>query len=332
MHRGRRNATRMFALGAAVALLLGACARSTPAPVIYRQSAMPAPVARQDVLVLAPIPARKPLWIVRAAAAPPVPMSPPRMIAQPAPVQLTAPRSRRDVTEHRVVSGDTIYSISKRYGIQARELVAANGLPAPYDIRIGQLLRLPGHAMPPPAPEPEATVLASLGGVPTPASKPVYWRPLAPPPPRSEALFAWPTRGQLLSAFGGKPGGLRNDGINIAAPEGTAVRAAEAGIVAYVGNELRGFGNLLLVRHSDGWMSAYAHIGEIAVSRGDRVERGQVIARVGRTGRIDRPQLHFELRKGSTPVDPMRYLAPNGGAPARAVSRDVRLAGLPNPE
>jgi murein DD-endopeptidase MepM/ murein hydrolase activator NlpD len=229
---------------------------------------------------------------------------------------------------HEVASGDTIYNISKRYGVQARVLVAANDLPAPYDIAIGQRLRLPATAtIPAPEPAPGLTVVAAIAGLlPTPSSK-----PLAPPPPRSQALFDWPLRGELVSSFGPKPGGLHNDGINIAASEGTAVRAVESGVVVYVGNELRGYGNLLLLRHADGWMSAYAHVRDIAVNRGQLIRRGQVVARVGRSGRIDRPQLHFELRKGRDAVDPTRYLVPIEGAPRQALSRAARLGVPPDP-
>ena len=121
-------------------------------------------------------------------------------------------------------------------------------------------------------------------------------------------------QGRLLSGFGPKPGGLQNDGINIAAEYGAPVRAAENGVVVYVGNELRGFGNLLLLRHADGWMTTYAHIGEALVSPGQTVRRGQVVARVGSSGRVSRPQLHFEIRKGKNPVNPTRLLTRNGTA------------------
>jgi murein DD-endopeptidase MepM/ murein hydrolase activator NlpD len=116
-------------------------------------------------------------------------------------------------------------------------------------------------------------------------------------------------RGTIMSAFGAKPGGLQNDGINIAAPRGTPVRAAEHGVVVYAGNELKGFGNLLLVRHADGWMSAYAHLDEAAVARGAQVQRGQVIGQVGQTGGVASPQLHFELRRGGRAVDPQSVLS-----------------------
>jgi murein DD-endopeptidase MepM/ murein hydrolase activator NlpD len=124
--------------------------------------------------------------------------------------------------------------------------------------------------------------------------------------------FLWPVNGKIISPFGPKDGGLHNDGINIAAPLGTPVHAADSGVVVYAGNELRGFGNLLLVRHADGWVSAYAHCDALLVKRGDNVKRGQVIARVGQSGNVNAPQLHFELRKGAEAVDPLAQLGPQG--------------------
>jgi murein DD-endopeptidase MepM/ murein hydrolase activator NlpD len=140
-------------------------------------------------------------------------------------------------------------------------------------------------------------------------------QPTASLPPKAEAVpaaapeanaeFRWPARGRIIQGF--KKGG--NDGINISVPEGTAVKAAENGVVAYAGNELKGYGNLVLIRHPNGFVSAYANNGEIEVKRGDNVKRGQTIAKSGQTGNVATPQLHFELRKGSTPVDPTQYLA-----------------------
>jgi murein DD-endopeptidase MepM/ murein hydrolase activator NlpD len=132
--------------------------------------------------------------------------------------------------------------------------------------------------------------------------------PVSPGALVSEAAnpeFRWPARGRIIQAF--KPGG--NDGINIALPEGTSVKAAESGVVAYAGNELKGYGNLILIRHPNGFVSAYANTSEIEVKRGDTVKRGQTIAKSGQSGNVSTPQLHFELRKGTTPVDPTRYLA-----------------------
>ncbi len=124
-----------------------------------------------------------------------------------------------------------------------------------------------------------------------------------------ERKFRWPARGRIIASFNHTDRGKKNDGINIALPVGTAVHAAEDGVVAYAGDELKGYGNLVLVRHDNGWVSAYAHASEILVKRGDRIERGHVIARAGRSGEVTQPQLHFELRKGATPVDPLPHLA-----------------------
>jgi murein DD-endopeptidase MepM/ murein hydrolase activator NlpD len=120
--------------------------------------------------------------------------------------------------------------------------------------------------------------------------------------------FRWPAKGRVIAGFNGK-GGAGNDGINISLPEGTPVKAAEGGVVAYAGNELKGYGNLVLIRHPNGWVSAYAHNGDLKVKRGDQVARGQTIATSGQSGNVNSPQLHFELRKGSTPVDPMPHLS-----------------------
>lgn len=133
-------------------------------------------------------------------------------------------------------------------------------------------------------------------------------QPLAEPPARVSARFSWPLRGKVIAGFGAAGKGLHNDGINIAAPAGTQVRAADNGVVAYAGNELKGFGNLLLVKHADGWTTAYAHNDKLLVKRGDQVKQGQVIAVVGKTGNVDSPQLHFEVRKGTQAIDPTEYL------------------------
>ncbi|MBV8133632.1 MAG: M23 family metallopeptidase [Alphaproteobacteria bacterium] len=132
-----------------------------------------------------------------------------------------------------------------------------------------------------------------------------------PPSTAAESgTFLWPVRGRVLAGYGPGRDGTHNDGINIAAPRGAAVEAADGGVVAYVGNELRGYGNLILVKHPNGWISAYAHCDSILVKRGDKVVRGQTIARVGSTGSVAEPQLHFELRHGSRAVDPREFLAP----------------------
>jgi murein DD-endopeptidase MepM/ murein hydrolase activator NlpD len=121
--------------------------------------------------------------------------------------------------------------------------------------------------------------------------------------------FRWPVQGRIISVFGTKPDGGHNDGIDVAVPQGTSVKAAENGVVAYAGNELKGYGNLVLVRHANNWVSAYAHNEEVLVKRGDKVRRGQIIAKAGNTGSVSQPQVHFELRKGSRPVDPTKYMS-----------------------
>jgi murein DD-endopeptidase MepM/ murein hydrolase activator NlpD len=120
--------------------------------------------------------------------------------------------------------------------------------------------------------------------------------------------FRWPVRGRIIAGFGPKPNGQENDGINLAVPEGTSVKAADDGVVAYAGNELKGYGNLVLVRHKNGYVTAYAHASQLKVHRGETVKRGQIIALAGETGSVNSPQLHFEIRKGSTPVDPAQFL------------------------
>ncbi len=125
---------------------------------------------------------------------------------------------------------------------------------------------------------------------------------------RSSGEFIWPVRGKVISAFGLHNGGLHNDGINIAADPGTPVKAAEGGTVVYAGNELASYGNLLLIRHPSGFVTAYAHNRRLLVKKDQKVKRGQLIAHVGDTGDVDRPQLHFEIRRGEKAVDPKRYL------------------------
>jgi murein DD-endopeptidase MepM/ murein hydrolase activator NlpD len=127
--------------------------------------------------------------------------------------------------------------------------------------------------------------------------------------PPTMGNMRWPVKGKIISEYGAKPNGLKNEGINIAVPEGTGVRAAESGVVAYAGNELKGYGNLVLIRHEGGWVTAYAHAKELFVKRGDTVKRGDVIAKAGQTGSVSSPQLHFEVRKGATAMDPVKFLA-----------------------
>jgi murein DD-endopeptidase MepM/ murein hydrolase activator NlpD len=193
-----------------------------------------------------------------------------------------------------------------------------------------------------PQPKPAAPVLAQAQSKPaaaTPATQKVASAPVSavpaaqptavnvvtpaaqnPEPPKAKQdvtaampSFRWPVNGRVIQAFGPGSSGQQNDGINISVPEGTAIKAAEDGVVAYAGNELKTYGNLVLIRHSNGYVTAYAHASEIAVKRDEVVKRGQVIAKAGQTGNVSAPQVHFEIRKGSTPVDPAPLLAKAGG-------------------
>ena len=132
---------------------------------------------------------------------------------------------------------------------------------------------------------------------------------LPAPDPMSGNSFRWPVQGRVIAGFGARPDGSHNDGLDIAVPQGTSVKAAENGVVAYAGDELKGYGNLVLVRHANNWVSAYANNEELLVKRGDKVRRGQIIAKAGATGTVTQPQVHFELRKGSRPVDPTKYMS-----------------------
>jgi len=171
---------------------------------------------------------------------------------------------------------------------------------------------------PPPAPVPAPLPAPP----PLPPAAPAHEEMAALPPPQpaprgNVRSFLWPVQGHVIASYGAGEGGAHNDGINIAAPQGTPVVAADAGIVAYAGNELRGYGNLVLIKHADGWMTAYAHNSALLVKRGEKVGRGQAIARVGATGAVGEPQLHFEIRHGTKALDPEEYLPQSAAAAAR---------------
>lgn len=253
----------------------------------------------------------------------------PRSVAAVAPA-----RSVRSTggTSHTVSAGDTLYGVARSYGVKVTDLAAANGLSNTSGVRIGQKLTIPG---------PGFVRQAAVGGplepdrarktaakqkvaktipVATPAATPVRTQvaaksnasesigPLPSPPTRAASNFRWPVRGRLISRFGPQSDGSRNDGINISVPAGTSVKASENGVVAYAGSELKGYGNLVLIRHTDDWVTAYAHNNEILVKRGDTVKRGQIIAKAGKSGSVTKPQVHFEVRKGAKAVDPLTYL------------------------
>ena len=196
-------------------------------------------------------------------------------------------------------------------GDDVRVLPSEAGAPAPGDRTGHATASSPEVAAPSPPSPPDTRVARAVAASFSPASPaPSARRPAsdAVPLPPSRNTFLWPVEGQVISGFGSKPGGTHNDGINIAAPLGSDIRAAKSGVVAYAGNELRGYGNLVLIRHEDGWMTAYAHNDTLLVGRGDTVRRGQVISRSGKSGRVSRPQAHFEIRRNGEPQDPLNLL------------------------
>jgi murein DD-endopeptidase MepM/ murein hydrolase activator NlpD len=235
---------------------------------------------------------------------------------------------------HRVESGETLFSLGRSYGVHPYKIADLNGLSHNASLTVGQRIRIPGGKLAERI-EPDDTQAADSVEEPseryaeegtdkkqnmeadsenTYASEDESSVSASEEPseqqPAEETTnsFRWPVKGRVISKFGSKPGGARNEGINIAVPEGTSVRAADGGVVAYAGNELKGYGNLVLIRHDGGWVTAYAHNRQLFVKRGDTVRRGDVIAKAGQTGSVESPQLHFELRKGATAVDPLRYL------------------------
>jgi murein DD-endopeptidase MepM/ murein hydrolase activator NlpD len=231
---------------------------------------------------------------------------------------------------HVVNHGDTLAGIARRNHISTGELARANGLDPSAKIRLGMKLTVPvksAATIAPAAAQPAvaqaapapATRMAAVPAGPQQKARlaqatSVEDAPAAEAPVKaSEATgalptFRWPVRGKVITTYGAKTNGKVNDGINLAVPEGTPVKAAEDGVVAYSGNELKGYGNLILIRHSNGYVTAYAHASELLVKRGDTIKRGQVIAKSGQSGEVGSPQLHFEIRKGPTPVDPLQFL------------------------
>jgi|GEM_PF-154072 len=260
--------------------------------------------------------------------------------AQPAPVAASAaPAGWTDT--YTVKSGDNLYGLARQRGVTIAELQRINGITDVRKMMPGQVLRLP----PEPArrtgqetattvaSEPSASVMVEASPSSTVRPKVLNGTRVAALEGKTavdagsaaarresgkeetvdskaaaESKLRWPVKGRIIAGFGPQADGTQNDGINVAVPLGTEVLAAEAGVVAYAGNEVRGYGNLVLVRHDNGWVTAYAHNDQLLVQRGDRVRRGQVLAKAGKTGNVDQPQLHFELRQGPKPVDPLPHM------------------------
>jgi murein DD-endopeptidase MepM/ murein hydrolase activator NlpD len=228
-----------------------------------------------------------------------------------APATKPAPAQPTTIT-HVVAPGETLLGISRHYKKSVREVATVNQLKYDHPLKIGDKLIIPGVAPAQAATAPASQAPRAIASAPSQSTARVL-TPSVEPTDIATAngaapQFRWPVRGRVISGFGPMTNGQQNDGINLAVPEGTAVRSAEDGVVAYSGNELKGYGNLVLVRHSNGFVTAYAHASELMVKKGDNVRRGQVIARSGATGTVPAPQLHFEIRKGSVPVDPMQFL------------------------
>jgi murein DD-endopeptidase MepM/ murein hydrolase activator NlpD len=274
--------------------------------------------------------------VTRPAAAKPAPAT-----AGGTPSSIAAP-SQPGV--HVVAAGDTLSKISRLYHKPIGEIAKANNILPQAMLNIGDRIVIPGvrtsnaqgHETPkdtvtaapttPVAPMPKAAPATKGNAAPkqaagqqptetasmvTPAAEAAPTNSVKGAPQAAAPTFRWPVHGKVVAGFGPKPNGQQNDGIDVAVPENTPVKAAEDGVVAYAGSELKGYGNLVLVRHPNGYVTAYANAKELMVKRGDTIKRGQVIAKSGQTGNADAPQLHFEVRKGAAPQDPMPML--NGG-------------------
>ena len=285
---------------------------------------------------------------VSGVAAPSAPVAPVQShvaAVQPAPAPApVAPRATGGDYVHVVQPGESLIGLSRRYNVPLATLAKANNVQVYHKVAMGDRVTIPGAArtqaaMQRPAPVQQPAQVAAAAPMLPPPAQPVVQPPRVTAPavakvqtvpvetarvaseaPAPESVvkqaeatgamptFRWPVKGRVIAGFGQNSNGTTNDGINLAVPEGTPVKAAEDGVVAYAGNELKGYGNLVLVRHSNGYVSAYANASELLVKRGDSVKRGQTIAHAGQTGNVTSPQLHFEIRKGSTPVDPTKYL------------------------
>lgn len=233
---------------------------------------------------------------------------------------------------HLVRPGQTGIAIARAYGVPWAQVVSANDLAEPYILRVGQRVLIPGGAVdargvpaPPSAAQRAAAFTLDVdailtGGEPAITEKQAPARPVATParvlpattavaaPAATPGRFMWPVDGTITRRFGPGASGERNDGIKIAVPLATPIRATADGTVAYVGDGIAALGGLVIVKHGDGWTSVYGHASKLLVQRGQAVRRGQTIALSGDTGFADRPEVHFELRKGRTPIDPASQL------------------------
>jgi len=277
------------------------------------------------------------------AAQPLSPVPAPTLVASAPAPSSTLVSVPSDAYVHVIESGESLYTIARRYNVTAQGIIQANGFSSPDKIFVGQKIVIPGKASQLAAMGPKSGGASQPGALVAPAAEPVAKpaqvaslgqtattpaatvKPLAPASdapaqaavakpleqPTTEPVlsgadkFRWPVSGRVITDFANSKG----TGINIEAPEGTAVRAAENGQVIYAGSGVEGYGNLILIRHPNGYVSAYAHLKDMNVAKGTVVNRGDNIGTAGKTGSVSKPQLHFELRKGATPVDPLPLLA-----------------------
>jgi murein DD-endopeptidase MepM/ murein hydrolase activator NlpD len=235
---------------------------------------------------------------------------------------------------HLVREGQSGVAIARAYGLDWSAIADLNNLQPPYILRTGQRLALPGGGTAgggrPSSIEARALAFdlniddLATGSEPaiapheqpkaataTPA-RPMRTDVAVAEPRTFTGRFGWPLSGKVIQRFGPAGDGRRNDGINIAADRGDAIHAAADGVVAYAGSAIAVYGGLILIKHGGGWITAYGHAEKILVTRGQTVKRGDVIGQAGATGSVNRPQLHFEIRDKRTPVDPLRYLGPQG--------------------
>lgn len=296
------------------------------------QGASGSSVTTQDLPVLASSNSGNARMSAQPQLAPVAPAPQPATVVASAPTTAPTPVAvPSDAYVHVIASGESLYTIARLYNVTAQAIVSANGLPSPDKIYVGQRIVIPGMkgssprptvtaeikqplaAQPATKPQAKPTVVAEVDPVqatpkavePTVAANKPLVQPKSEPKLSGAEKFRWPVSGRVITDFGNSKG----TGINIEAPEGAAVRAAENGQVIYVGSGVEGYGNLILIRHPNGYVSAYAHLKDMSVAKGDVVNRGDNIGSAGMTGGVSRPQLHFELRKGATPVDPLPLLA-----------------------
>jgi murein DD-endopeptidase MepM/ murein hydrolase activator NlpD len=271
----------------------------------------------------APAPAPAPPRAAVAALSPVAAPAP----SKPAPVVTASasPHAAGPINSgvHVVAAGETLTKIAHQYGKSVADIAKANNILPYAKVGIGDRIIIPGARISSAAPEAEPAAAptkpaankalasaapAQSASLVTPATETPSTDTTAKATAEATPGFRWPVRGRIIAGFGPKPNGQQNDGIDVSVPENTPIKAAEDGVVAYAGNELKGYGNLVLVRHPNGYVTAYAHAKELLVKRGDQIKRGEVIAKSGQSGNVDAPQLHFEVRKGSAPVDPMQFL------------------------